>query len=609
MKRIILFLLLLTTIQAQDYRWEAFQQTKKLGYAVDLDGSTEYASITNPANVYESKYSLKTSFESDVVGQAPQGWTVSSGAYQVKSTDPSPFGGSKYLECTTAGVISIPNNQVVGKFRFSVYKGGDNNTLKVAFIQSAIADPLVSGSAYYVGLNQLEKIVLGKNGTDLFRTNDAGGYVQNNIWYELELENLSNGQKTLKIRGGSFGSEYVLVSTTGGSGTNPVTDNTYTSSNYFVLDLDPGDRIANIQCEYASGAFDLNGWERILHSNNRDFEGTTTDWTGSGNHSVALSTTDKHSGLKALAVTTGIGNADNSISLQSDKSLPLEPNKKYTLELWIKPGIASTTITLLIDGKTKTFTGLSATAWTKCVFNFQASGTNSEIKLWANQSDVVYVDDVSMTQHYPTAWNIWFKTTATGSNIVLLSKNNGINTSTSQGFAIRKSATDVVNLLIYDQSGNAYSISSGGVNCADGKWHLATIVLDASLPDGQCKVYVDGVFIAQGSAPVGNTNNQSSLTIGKYAYTTAGYWIENIGELQFTRFDNISLSNFDATRYFKSGIPSGYQGGTVTLRLKWKGQNTTDFLKDWSSFNYNISGVNLTYPADAVRGTAPYYTR
>lgn len=33
----------------------------------------------------------------------------------------------------------------------------------------------------------------------------------------------------------------------GDSGTNPVTDNTYTTSEYFVLDIDAGDRIANIK--------------------------------------------------------------------------------------------------------------------------------------------------------------------------------------------------------------------------------------------------------------------------------------------------------------------------------------------------------------------------
>lgn len=49
------------------------------------------------------------------------------------------------------------------------------------------------------------------------------------------------------IKGGSFGDDWTLVDTTGGSGTNPVTDSTYTTSNYFVADLDQNDRLANLK--------------------------------------------------------------------------------------------------------------------------------------------------------------------------------------------------------------------------------------------------------------------------------------------------------------------------------------------------------------------------
>jgi len=49
------------------------------------------------------------------------------------------------------------------------------------------------------------------------------------------------------IRGGNFGSSYTLVDTTGGSGTNPVTDSTYTTSNFFVTDLDAGDTISKVR--------------------------------------------------------------------------------------------------------------------------------------------------------------------------------------------------------------------------------------------------------------------------------------------------------------------------------------------------------------------------
>lgn len=50
------------------------------------------------------------------------------------------------------------------------------------------------------------------------------------------------------IKGGSFGTDsWTLVDPTGGSGTNPVTDSAYTTSEYFVTDLDAGDTFSNLK--------------------------------------------------------------------------------------------------------------------------------------------------------------------------------------------------------------------------------------------------------------------------------------------------------------------------------------------------------------------------
>ena len=52
------------------------------------------------------------------------------------------------------------------------------------------------------------------------------------------------------IKGGTFGwDDWTTVSTAGGSGTNPVTDNTYTTSNYLVADIDDTDTISNLKID------------------------------------------------------------------------------------------------------------------------------------------------------------------------------------------------------------------------------------------------------------------------------------------------------------------------------------------------------------------------
>jgi len=68
--------------------------------------------------------------------------------------------------------------------------------------------------------------------------------IQINTWYNIKITRSEVGIFTSYIRGGAFGNNWTLINVTGGTGTNPFTDNTITASNYFVLDLDAGDKIA-----------------------------------------------------------------------------------------------------------------------------------------------------------------------------------------------------------------------------------------------------------------------------------------------------------------------------------------------------------------------------
>lgn len=90
----------------------------------------------------------------------------------------------------------------------------------------------------------------------------------------------------------------------------------------------------NISLVFDQG-FDLNkDQEMILHSKNWDFEGSTTDWAGTGNHSVSLSTLDKSSGTQSLLVSaSGAGSSgSNYVTLPSANLESCVSGKKYTLE-------------------------------------------------------------------------------------------------------------------------------------------------------------------------------------------------------------------------------------------------------------------------------------
>jgi hypothetical protein len=198
---------------------------------------------------------LKEDFKYDLIdgstgSKYPYGWLPGTGVYKVDElTSKVSYldKGTRYLVCNTAGVISIPCNQAYGKWSFDLYKESDGNILSVYSIANNVVPAGLNGYRFTVNANESIDLLRRTAGssTELLRSNTS--YISNTTWYHIEIERNTNGETTVKISGGAFGPTLILVSTSGGFGTNPVTDNVYTSSNYFVLDLDAGDRIANIK--------------------------------------------------------------------------------------------------------------------------------------------------------------------------------------------------------------------------------------------------------------------------------------------------------------------------------------------------------------------------
>ena len=176
--------------------------------------------------------------------------------------------GTKVLRCNSSGTTAIQSKSAYGSWEFSVYKGADVNQPYFNIITDRANPSLpVYQEGYQLSLVSNESILLRQvNNTavpvNLFQT--AASYIANNTWYRLKVARLKSAGTfasivpsmtttypadtfAVFIKGGSFGDDWTLVDTTGGSGTNPVTDSTYTTSNYFVADLDTGDRFANLK--------------------------------------------------------------------------------------------------------------------------------------------------------------------------------------------------------------------------------------------------------------------------------------------------------------------------------------------------------------------------
>ena len=145
--------------------------------------------------------------------------------------------GDKYLENTVAGTIATLSGQAYGTYEGDIYKGADGNQPVIKFISP---DNSVwsggGGNDYALILGSDEKVYFYKNDTGSILFITSASYINNNQWYHIKITRAKAGVFTVWIDG-------VLVVVV--TGTNPVTDTTYSTSVFTVLDLDAGDRVAN----------------------------------------------------------------------------------------------------------------------------------------------------------------------------------------------------------------------------------------------------------------------------------------------------------------------------------------------------------------------------
>ena len=155
-------------------------------------------------------------------------------------TSPTVTNGSQYFNCTSAGTIAIQSSTSYGTWEFDLLKGGEENTITIKFIGTNTDAYTSDSENYIIQIPTSERLGLfkGSGASTLFFT--ATDFFSNNEWHHVTATRTTDNEFTAYLDG-------VLVDVTGGSGTNPVTDNTYTSSNFIVLDLDVGDKVANFK--------------------------------------------------------------------------------------------------------------------------------------------------------------------------------------------------------------------------------------------------------------------------------------------------------------------------------------------------------------------------
>jgi len=146
--------------------------------------------------------------------------------------------GKKWIENVVAGVAYTKSLQAYGTWIFNLYKGADANACNIAFAATTTS-PFTAENRFRVADDESISILV--NGATKMAT--VASYIAINTKYSIAVTKRYDGQFTLYIKGGAY-TVWTLVDVAGGTGTNPVTDNTVTTSKYFIFDGDAGDKIS-----------------------------------------------------------------------------------------------------------------------------------------------------------------------------------------------------------------------------------------------------------------------------------------------------------------------------------------------------------------------------
>jgi len=147
------------------------------------------------------------------------------------------------LVCSSAGIAYIPSSTAYGEWEFSVNKVGEGSIYAFLLNSSDI-----TGQGYRLDINSDESIRLTRwnDGASAYPFQTVASYITIDTDYRIKVTRTLDGTFTIYIKGGVFGWDS-WTTIVADSGTNPVTDNTYTTFSYFLIDFNASDTISNLK--------------------------------------------------------------------------------------------------------------------------------------------------------------------------------------------------------------------------------------------------------------------------------------------------------------------------------------------------------------------------
>ncbi|MCK9370683.1 LamG domain-containing protein [Candidatus Dojkabacteria bacterium] len=217
---------------------------------VKVPSTSSYQAISNPCYIDNGGVGWNRSFANETAGQLSNsgGWNIISGSWQVENQADADK-RKKQITCKSAGIASLPI-PLMGYVKFDLYKGNDTNNTYVQIGATLPGSYAATGNnGYMLGLTSTEAVAMYSvaSGTPTSRMVSAASYISTTGWYSIIVKRYPGGIFYTYIKGGSQFPTWTLVSVTGGSGTNPFTNNTYTTSQFLNLQFGTGDAIKNME--------------------------------------------------------------------------------------------------------------------------------------------------------------------------------------------------------------------------------------------------------------------------------------------------------------------------------------------------------------------------
>lgn len=531
MKKIFLTFILLTSLTFGQSDLLLLFSGGELGWGVALDGSTESAAVTPfylTTNL-GSELCSNTNFETNT-----SGWIVG-GTGTITRITSDFHSGIACAECVT--------------------NAGTN------YIQTTCQVSPSSGTT------------ITKSITTFWAKSVSGGAIikQQNGGVIVMVNGVITDQITLTAEW----AYYVVISTY----------NSDTSYNLQFYTTTSGTwRIDDVSVKRVTNTIDLEDRNLLIYDQDITLYSTIGHWITGGTHVPTRSTVDKKTGSGSMLITsTGVGDATtNFVSLPAVNLETIVAGHSYKIQYEARVTTGGTTVTAVLGSKSATLTGISSTlgTFTKGIYNFTATASEVGVplKLYLSAADLVYIDNISITETYPLEIEAWFKTSTTGAIQTILSRQTSTTTSSAYGFLLSIRGTNNLAFQLYDASGSNKSVS-GAITVTDGIWKRVKVTFEPVT--GVLNLYINNVLDATATINLGRSNNTQNLSVGKYSYNASNYFNGQLGNV-----------------YVKIN-------GETRAYYKWKGSTNAAFLDDWSNFLNDLTGTAVT-TADQIRGVSPY---